>query len=387
MVPRSGVVLAAASLMSTWLMSTLLMSACASTGPAGTGPAGASSTASASPDAGSAAAHPATEDFPPSAAFSSTTVYVARRRWHVDVGFAAEDLRGPLVGVLAQFPGARYAFFGFGDRHYLLSKDHDAPTLLEALWPGPGLILLTALENAPRQAFGVEDVIELRLTPDESRAMQAFIWHSLSRHTDESAEPYAPGPYPGSTYFAAVPHYSGLHTCITWAAEALRAGGLPVRSRLTLVAGQLWRQILKLSPSSAAAGALPPPGGAAATGALPETARAPLSQSQGGGLPFSQTAVPPCGTTTVVLDGGFGLLLLMQPASSPAANTALTSTFMSDSCSLDRCHYHRCRYRRVHCGARVDGVGRGGLRVSVSPVSYRRPVGYRRVAPHRDRIQ
>ena len=131
-------------------------------------------------------AHAATEDFPPGAAFSSTTVYVARRRWHIDVGFAAEDLRGPLVGVLGQFPGARYAFFGFGDRHYLLSKDHEASALLAALWPGPGLILVTALESTPRQAFGVEEVIELQLTPDESRAIQAFIWHALSRQPGES---------------------------------------------------------------------------------------------------------------------------------------------------------------------------------------------------------
>jgi hypothetical protein len=229
---RGGLVLAAAS----------LLSACASTGPSGAG-----SSTSGPPATGSTAVHSALEDFPPGAAFSSTTVYVARRRWHMDVGFAAKDIRGPLVGVLGQFPGASYVFFGFGDRHYLLSKDQGAPALLAALWPGPGLILVTALENAPRQAFGVEDVIDLQLTPDESRAIQAFIWRSLSRHTDETVEPYAPGPYPGSTYFAAVPRYSGLHTCITWAAEALRAAGLPVRTRLTLVAGQLWRQIRSIA--------------------------------------------------------------------------------------------------------------------------------------------
>jgi hypothetical protein len=176
----------------------------------------------------------------------------------MDVGFAAKDLRGPLIGILGQFSGAKYVFFGFGDRHYLLSKDQGAPALLEALWPGPGLILVTALDNAPRQAFGAEEVIDLTLTPDQSRAMQAFIWHSIIRPTEETVEPYAPGPYPGSAYFGAVPRYSGLHTCITWAAEALRAGGLPVRTRLTLVAGQLWRQVLKLSSPAAVTGA--PPG-------------------------------------------------------------------------------------------------------------------------------
>jgi hypothetical protein len=48
-------------------------------------------------------------------------------------------------------------------------------------------------------------------------------------------------------------------------------------------------------------------------------------------LPFWHTTVVvlPCGTTTVVLAGGDGLLLLIQPANSPAAHIALNKTFMS----------------------------------------------------------
>ena len=56
----------------------------------------------------------------------ATTVYVVRRKWHIDVGFAAADL-GPLAFVSAEFPGAKYVFFGFGDRHYLLAKQPRCP--------------------------------------------------------------------------------------------------------------------------------------------------------------------------------------------------------------------------------------------------------------------
>ena len=65
----------------------------------------------------------------------SAVIYVARRSWHIDVGFAVADLQPPLNAVAAQFPGVRYLFFGFGDRHYLLAKDRNAPVLLAALWP------------------------------------------------------------------------------------------------------------------------------------------------------------------------------------------------------------------------------------------------------------
>lgn len=186
--------------------------------------------------------------FPPIADFTPTTLYVARRRWHVDLGLAAEAVRPPLADVLRTLPGARYAFVGFGDRHYLLSRHRDAPVLLAALWPGPALLLVTGLDNTPDQAFGRDQVIEVPMTAEQSRAIQDFIWRSVSHGTPM---PYAEGPYEGSAYFAADARYSALHTCITWAAEALQAGGFPIRSRFTLVAGQLWRQVVKLRASIA----------------------------------------------------------------------------------------------------------------------------------------
>jgi uncharacterized protein DUF2459 len=182
---------------------------------------------------------------------AGTTVYVARRRWHIDVGFAAGELQEPLAASASRFPQARYVFFGFGDRRYLMADERGVPTTLAALWPGAGLILVTTLTNTPQQAFGAANVIELRVTSTQASALQRFIRESMSGGPDASFAFEGPGPYQGSAYFKAVPRYSALHTCITWAAEALRAGGLPVRTRLTLVAAQLWGQVLKLDPRNA----------------------------------------------------------------------------------------------------------------------------------------
>jgi hypothetical protein len=177
-------------------------------------------------------------------------VYVVRQKWHIDIGFAAPDVAAPLSAVARSLPRATYLMFGFGDRHYLLARDKGAPDLLAALWPGPALILLTSIENSPAQAFGADEVIALRMSAAQSQAIQAFIWRSLST----PSEPMAPGPYEGSLYFAAVPHYSGFHTCNTWAAEALRSAGLPLRSAGVLFAGQLWREVQRLAASGPTAG-------------------------------------------------------------------------------------------------------------------------------------
>jgi hypothetical protein len=189
----------------------------------------------------------------PRAVAAPITLFVVRRHWHIDVGFSVQDLTPPLAATAADFPHSRYVFFGFGDRRYLLSKTHGAPVLLAALWPGPALVLVTTIETAPRQAFGGDQVVELSMAAQQAQAVQGFIWGSLSKNAEGAVSTYAPGPYAGSAYFAALPEYSGLHTCITWAAEALRAGGFPVRSRLTVVAGQLWRQVLELQRAATSA--------------------------------------------------------------------------------------------------------------------------------------
>jgi hypothetical protein len=172
---------------------------------------------------------------------SGAVIYVARRGWHIDIGFPASELQPPLSSVAARFADVHYVFFGFGDQHYLESTHHTASALLAALWPGAGLILATGVSVTPQEAFGSAQVLAVAVTSMQSNEAQRFVWRSLQPHT--AAAPYTPGPYPGSLYLAATPQYSALHTCNTWAAESLAAAGLPVKSSRVIFAGQLWRRV------------------------------------------------------------------------------------------------------------------------------------------------
>lgn len=204
-------------------------------------------------------------------------IYVVRRRWHIDIGFPASAL-GPRVAALRD-GSARYVLVGFGDRHYLLARGHRWSEMLGALLPGPGVILATDLSHSPEAVFGAAQVVELRLVTRRERSLERFIASSLAPSPSGAIEPLAPGPYGGSRYYASVQRYSALHTCNTWAAQALRAAGLPVRSAGVALAAQLWRQVRRLSdrmavscrpdrrrwsPSSSAA--RPPSCGSAAAG-------------------------------------------------------------------------------------------------------------------------
>ena len=181
-------------------------------------------------------------------AVKSTVIYVVRRKWHVDIAFAAADLQPPLASLRADFPAARYLSFGFGDRHYLLDKDRGFGGMLAALWPGPGLMLVTGLATTLQVAFGEANVIEIPVTAAQAAGAQAFIWKSLSAK-DGAIAPLLAGPYDGSLYYASSEGYSAVHTCNTWAAQSLHAAQLSVQSVGVEFAFQLWRQARRLAYS------------------------------------------------------------------------------------------------------------------------------------------
>ncbi len=179
------------------------------------------------------------------------SIYMIRRGWHIDVALDAADMMPPLASVSRNFPAVRYLVFGFGDRHYLLAADHGFFSETAALWPGPGLILVTGLASTPAAAFGPTQVIRLESTEAQLRLLQSFIFDALADSQtsapgsplNAAANPIAPGPYAGSWYFSAKPRYSALHTCNTWAAQALRSSGFPVHTGGIVFAWQLWWQV------------------------------------------------------------------------------------------------------------------------------------------------
>lgn len=182
----------------------------------------------------------------PVAADASASIYVIQRGWHTDIGLPTADLHGQLAQLSRDIPGSRYLIFGFGDRHYVLARDKNLGGMLAALWPGPGLILVTGLVATPERAFGADHVIRFAVERWQSAAVVAFVWRSMST-TAGQLHPYASGPYAGSLFYASPTTYDGWHTCNTWTAEALRAGDLPFATTGVVLSAQVWDQARALA--------------------------------------------------------------------------------------------------------------------------------------------
>ena len=126
-----------------------------------------------------------------------------------------------------------------------------------ALWGGAGLVLVTSVgRQQPEQVFGPDNVVRVALTPRQMSDLQGFIGRSFAWR-DGAIVPALPGSHAVgsySAYYESLQRYSALHTCNTWAAEALKSAELPVSSSGVEFAWQLWEQVRRLDTASPGAG-------------------------------------------------------------------------------------------------------------------------------------
>ncbi|MGH7120624.1 MAG: DUF2459 domain-containing protein [Acetobacteraceae bacterium] len=177
-------------------------------------------------------------------------VTVIGRGWHTELGLPVISLPPPLASLAAAFPGAVTLSFGFGDRAFVLARHRGLRDALGALLPNPGLILLTVLKTSPAVAFDARHVVTLHVSRAAFAGIASFVWHSLATESGTLPRPYGPGPYPGSLYYAASLPYDAFHTCNTWVAEALRAGGVPVQAEGVLFASEIIREARRAAARS-----------------------------------------------------------------------------------------------------------------------------------------
>lgn len=178
---------------------------------------------------------------------SGASVIVVDRGWHTDIALSAEAISGPVATLGMDFPGVRFFVFGFGDQAYYMAHGSTVFGMLEALFPGPGVILVTALKVPPAEAFGADHVVALHLSPAQLSALTSSIQHSLKRQPNGLMQRLGDGPYPGSLFYASGETYDVFHNCNHWTLATLYSGGLPTKPEGTFFSGQVMEQVRRIA--------------------------------------------------------------------------------------------------------------------------------------------
>ena len=180
------------------------------------------------------------------AAPAATSISVVERDWHTDICIRSADADARLMRLARGYDGSTFLCFGFGDRHYLISRERGPMTLLSALLPGDGAILLTILRDTPAAAFGAGNVVDLDLDEAGIGRLRAFLNRTVQENDAGEPVGLGNGPYPGGLYFGATARYNGFYTCNTWTADALREAGIPMHGPVLFAEGVM-RQVRDLA--------------------------------------------------------------------------------------------------------------------------------------------
>lgn len=158
---------------------------------------------------------------PPVIPYGPIALGVAHSGWHTEIVVPRAGLTGPLATLGPAALDRRYLVIGFGARGFFTTPDAGLGLAVEALFPGPSAINLSAFNNLTEES----GIVWLHVSRADTGAILGFVWRSLPHHGA------LPRPIvtanDASMFYAARPDYSALYNCNNWTIAALRAGGLP----------------------------------------------------------------------------------------------------------------------------------------------------------------
>jgi hypothetical protein len=182
-------------------------------------------------------------------------VWVLRTGWHTGFALVRRDLGTRLEQLLDVPSAARSVVFGWGDLRWYAEGHDGVINALRALLPSRSVLWVEACRHRPERCLGPSTHWRvLPLTARGLRGLDRFLVRSLALTADGNIRPFGPVSPWGEFLHARAP-YDAFHTCNTWTAEALAAGGLPVTSWDVLFAGQLWSELPRVRCRVAKTGA------------------------------------------------------------------------------------------------------------------------------------
>ncbi|NJK33866.1 MAG: DUF2459 domain-containing protein [Oscillatoriales cyanobacterium SM2_2_1] len=170
-------------------------------------------------------------------------LYVIQQNLHTGLAWArTDDATESWINELLPEP-MPYVEVGWGDRAYYFANDRSLWSIARLLVvPSPSALQIAGLPLSPRKFFS-DPVATIELSPVGFAAVQRFIRATLTT----PPEPLGAGKYGSSRFYAAAPAYVGWYNCNTWAAEALRHGGVPLCPHRMFFASQIRQHLLKFA--------------------------------------------------------------------------------------------------------------------------------------------
>ncbi len=178
---------------------------------------------------------------------SADVVYIISRGWHTDIAIPVKELGKDLAFYAKIYPGAKVIIFGYGKKTFVTAPPQTISEYILGPVPGPAVIHTIGIRATPLEAYPPEDTIAINLPPGGAAALSKFISDDLARDAENKPRVVAKSTDPAGLFYAAISEYNLLHTCNTWAIDALHSAGLNISSDGVIFSGQALERINDLT--------------------------------------------------------------------------------------------------------------------------------------------
>lgn len=174
------------------------------------------------------------------------SLYIVKIEGHTGLVFSSADVKQQKLPETADLEGMDFYKVGWGDFDYYQANDPSIWLGLKALfWPTDSVIHLVGIRGQLEKFFSDAQIIELELSTDAFSRIMEFVSDSFERNGNKKADSIKSERHYNGYFYRAKGRFYLFHTCNSWIAEALKAGGCDLTPR-PICADSLFKHLLEL---------------------------------------------------------------------------------------------------------------------------------------------
>lgn len=172
------------------------------------------------------------------------SVLIVHNSWHAAIVLRRAVIPAQTILEVADFPGAEFIEFSWGDRDFFPDPNAGIWTGMRAgVWSSGSVLHLVGFTKAPREFYRGATLTEFQLNSPALAKLLDFLSAEFARDSATGRAEASPGLFADGKFYPARGKFSVLRTCNTWIAEALQTAGMAMAPAWVITAGSLQRQL------------------------------------------------------------------------------------------------------------------------------------------------
>lgn len=198
---------------------------------------------------GSGCAGPSSGLCPAPPGEAAETVYLVDHGWHTGIGIRRDRDLHRLWPESDDFKTSKYLEVGWGDADFYRKEATSGLALQAAFYSHGSTLHVSGFDAPPDEYYSQSETIAIDLAEPGFLRLVEYIHDTYVHDARGQPIPLGEEQYETSRFYQAHGHYSLLHNCNHWIAQALAVAGCPIAPAAAPTAGSVMAQARRFGKS------------------------------------------------------------------------------------------------------------------------------------------